>query len=397
MDKASIRSPQNSVSANSVARSARQSSGAEVAGSENKGGFSLLLADIADMTGTSLSPAMGAESLADTELEASDLTLQALTEGGFFTLTSLVGQTTRMDDAADAALRDGRAGDNDLRGAQRMGLKAAGVAVAQTPSNSWGDASAATDKGAAMDKSAALAAATEVGQIAAEPSTLSLTQPAKDIERGAQPQGLAALLAQMDAEPTPVAASAASIAGSGGLGVIAPGADSALASAAGADPAQQGAAEISASADAPQADAVLSLPDEALADQLSEQVAFWVQQKTQRAEMTIDRQGQPVQVQVAINGNEAHITFRSSEQQTRDMLDASIAQLREMLEQQGLSLAGVDVQTADAGRQGAASGGQERAGRPSAQSGDADGRQTVRVSADLRSRPDASRSVDLFV
>ncbi|MOA14524.1 hypothetical protein D3C78_1346300 [compost metagenome] len=81
------------------------------------------------------------------------------------------------------------------------------------------------------------------------------------------------------------------------------------------------------------------------------------------------------------------------------MLDASTAQLRELLEQQGLTLAGVTVQTADAGRQGAgeAFAGRDSSGRSPAQRGEGDGRQTAMVSADLRARPDALRTVDLFV
>lgn len=79
------------------------------------------------------------------------------------------------------------------------------------------------------------------------------------------------------------------------------------------------------------------------ADQLTEQVAYWVNQKTQNAEFTLDRDGQPVGVSVSLNGLEAHITFRSDQAQTRDMLDASTAQLRDLMQQQGLSLAGVSV------------------------------------------------------
>ncbi|QKV55094.1 flagellar hook-length control protein FliK [Comamonas antarctica] len=182
-----------------------------------------------------------------------------------------------------------------------------------------------------------------------------------------------------------------------------PGPASAAAQANGSSPATgPGGADSAAplgAADAPAtdiaADAVLAQPDDAFVDQLSEQVAFWVQQKTQRAEMTIDRQGQPVQVQVAITGNEAHVTFRSNEQQTRDMLDASMAQLREMLEQQGLNLAGVTVQSGDAGGQGAPSG-RDPSDRPVAE-GRAGIPQTAQVTVDLRARPDATRSVDLFV
>ena len=75
-----------------------------------------------------------------------------------------------------------------------------------------------------------------------------------------------------------------------------------------------------------------------------EDMRFWLQGKQQRAELTLDRDGQAVRVRVAVNGNEAHVTFHSQQQQTRDMLDASLAQLREMLAQQGVELLGVSVQ-----------------------------------------------------
>lgn len=61
-------------------------------------------------------------------------------------------------------------------------------------------------------------------------------------------------------------------------------------------------------------------------DQIAEQVAYWVHQKTQNAELTIDRDGQPVEVSVSLTGNEAHVAFRSDQSQTRDMLDTSVAQ-----------------------------------------------------------------------
>ena len=70
--------------------------------------------------------------------------------------------------------------------------------------------------------------------------------------------------------------------------------------------------------------------------------------------MVLEKDGQPVRVQVMVRGNEAHVTFRADQLQTRDLLDASLSQLREMLQQQGVQLAGVSVQ-ADAQGQGQAS------------------------------------------
>lgn len=75
------------------------------------------------------------------------------------------------------------------------------------------------------------------------------------------------------------------------------------------------------------------------------EVAYWMNARQQRAEVVLDRDGEPVRVQVMLEGNTAHVTFRSDEQATRSMLDASIAQLRDMLAAQGVELAGVQVNT----------------------------------------------------
>lgn len=134
-------------------------------------------------------------------------------------------------------------------------------------------------------------------------------------------------------------------------------------------------------------------------EQLAEQVAFWVNQQTQSAEMTLDRDGQPVQVRVELTGNEARITFLSDQAQTREALDAGMAQLRELLEQQGMVLAGVTVGgggAAGTSAQGQGGGAEGRpAGRPS-------GRAPVAVptaeTAPVRHTPTGSHpGVDLFV
>ncbi len=86
-----------------------------------------------------------------------------------------------------------------------------------------------------------------------------------------------------------------------------------------------------------------------------EDMRFWLQGKQQRAEVVLEKDGQPVRVQVSVRGNEAHVTFRADQAQTRELLDASLTQLREMLEQQGVQLAGVSVQADAQGNGGQAS------------------------------------------
>ena len=75
-----------------------------------------------------------------------------------------------------------------------------------------------------------------------------------------------------------------------------------------------------------------------------EDMRFWLQGKLQRAEVILEKDGQPVRVQVSVRGNEAQVLFQSDQLQTRELLDQSVAQLREMLEAQGMQLAGVSVQ-----------------------------------------------------
>ena len=105
-------------------------------------------------------------------------------------------------------------------------------------------------------------------------------------------------------------------------------------------------------------------------EQVADQVAYWVNQKTQNAELTLNRDGQPVEVSVSLSGNEAHVTFRSDQAQTRELLDQSMAQLRELLRGEGLVLSGMSVGTSALDGAGAQGGdaGQPR-GRDGAQTG----------------------------
>ncbi len=78
-------------------------------------------------------------------------------------------------------------------------------------------------------------------------------------------------------------------------------------------------------------------------DAVAEQVAYWVHQNIQNARLTVKHDGQPVEVSVSLTGNEAHVAFGSDEAQTREMIDGSVAQLRDMLHREGLVLSGVTV------------------------------------------------------
>lgn len=95
-------------------------------------------------------------------------------------------------------------------------------------------------------------------------------------------------------------------------------------------------------------------------DRVAEQVAYWVNQKTQNAELTLQRDGHPVEVSVSLSGNEAHVSFRSDQQQTRELLDQSMAQLSDLLRSEGLVLSGMSVGTSAHGSEGGGETGQQR-------------------------------------
>jgi flagellar hook-length control protein FliK len=130
-------------------------------------------------------------------------------------------------------------------------------------------------------------------------------------------------------------------------------------------------------------------------DAVAEQVAYWVHQNIQNAKLTVKHDGQPVEVSVSLTGNEAHVSFGSDQAQTRDLIDGSVAQLRDMLRQEGLVLSGVTVGESGGrqGDEGAGAGGQKNPQRqtgvvvPAAVATRAAGR--VNVLGD--------RAVDIFV
>jgi flagellar hook-length control protein FliK len=133
-------------------------------------------------------------------------------------------------------------------------------------------------------------------------------------------------------------------------------------------------------------------------EQVADQVAYWVNQKTQNAELTLNRDGQPVEVSVSLSGNEAHVTFRSDQAQTRELLDQSMAQLREMLRSEGLVLSGMSVGTSARDGAGAQGGdaGQPR-GRDGARQAQVLSSAPVGTASLVRDGSGPDRSVDIFV
>lgn len=77
--------------------------------------------------------------------------------------------------------------------------------------------------------------------------------------------------------------------------------------------------------------------------QAHENLRFWLQGDQQRGELVLQRDGQPLRVQVQVHGNEAQVVFRSDAAEVRGLLDAGLAQLGDLLAQQGLVLTGAQV------------------------------------------------------
>ncbi len=97
--------------------------------------------------------------------------------------------------------------------------------------------------------------------------------------------------------------------------------------------------------------------------QAAEQVSYWVSHNVQNAELKLDGLGQsPVEVSISLQGNEAHISFRTDEAATRGVLESAGVHLKDMLQREGLVLTGVSVGSSGSGN---ADGG-ERRGRPNA-------------------------------
>lgn len=128
---------------------------------------------------------------------------------------------------------------------------------------------------------------------------------------------------------------------------------------------------------------------------VAEQVSYWITQDVQNAELTLDGVGHsPVEVSISMQGNEAQVAFHTDESSARQALENAAEQLRDMLQRQGLVLAGVTVgnaQTGDAGQQ------QQRRPRQ-------EGRQALVASAEPVNGAQAHRAsrttggaVDLFV
>jgi len=302
---------------------------------------------------------------------------------------SLVGQTAMLDGAAEAAVLNGTAqGDG---AATPMGRARAGHAPLQGAGLAQGAADSA--RGPAQLRTtgmqAAQAAADQVAtQAVANGQAAGQGAGASGMERANPLQAVAQQQMRPDAEPAAPALAAGGLEASAVTAApVKPGAAPAPEGGAyGLErPAQQGA-------DGAPTDAV-QVAQGGADELLAEQVTYWVHQKTQNAELTLDQGGRPVEVKVALTGEQAHVSLRSDQLEARQLLDAGRDQLQDMLQRQGLQLAGMTV--GSGGGEGARQGGREP-DRQGAQ------RASVQAAAPVgapvqRGQGVGERSVDIFV
>jgi flagellar hook-length control protein FliK len=130
---------------------------------------------------------------------------------------------------------------------------------------------------------------------------------------------------------------------------------------------------------------------------LTEQLRYWVSQGMRSAELTVQGDADPVQVSISMQGNEAHVSFRSEQAATREMLTGTVDQLRDLLQAQGMVLSGVSVGAHDAGGRGGQPAGPEaraRAATPRAAGGEAQPSESIGPASAART---AAGGLDLYV
>jgi flagellar hook-length control protein FliK len=346
--------------------------------------------DPAMMAGAPPGPALAAATAAGDASLAGRLGLGLARPGQ----DTLVGQTAMLDGAAENAALNGTT------------VRAAGRG--RVPAQSWTQALQATtgaqERQGAGHGGVALPAALQgaVTQALAQTQAQAAVGVAAGAPHQAQLQGATPGQGHAGLVPPDLAAVAGPVLAAGGAGAAAraepAGAqrlDDGQAGGQGVDAAQQGPDAV---ADAGAADAAGQPGADDLQDQIAERVAYWVHQKSQSAELTLDRDGRAVEVSVALKGDEAHVSFRSDHADARHWLDNSSSQLRELLQREGLQLAGMSVgTTADGGAGGqrgdAGDGARGRQRHAQVQAAAAPGP----AGGAARAGQAGERSVDLFV
>lgn len=83
---------------------------------------------------------------------------------------------------------------------------------------------------------------------------------------------------------------------------------------------------------------------------VAEQVNYWLGRDVQNAELKLDGLGDsPVKVSISLQGNEAHIEFRTDQAQARQVLEGAVSHLKDLLGSEGLVLSSVSVGSSRSG------------------------------------------------
>lgn len=139
-------------------------------------------------------------------------------------------------------------------------------------------------------------------------------------------------------------------------------------------------------------------PDAGLTTEMhvAEQVRYHVGRGAQSAELEIDGiDERPIHVSIDLQGQDARIEFRAEQAQTRQVLQDAMPHLREMLEREGLTLAGMSV--GSSGPQGGQEQPAER-GRAGLRQGQVEAVvEGPAPAAGARSALPSGRSLDLYV
>jgi flagellar hook-length control protein FliK len=129
---------------------------------------------------------------------------------------------------------------------------------------------------------------------------------------------------------------------------------------------------------------------------IAEQVQYWISNDVQNAELKLDNWGQsPVEVSISLQGNEARVEFRTDVQELRQVLEGATAQLKDMLQGEGLLLAGVSVGASGTGR--GAGGSKEPPPRADVRRATVAVPETAAVARPARTGVAGGRAVDIFV
>ena len=127
---------------------------------------------------------------------------------------------------------------------------------------------------------------------------------------------------------------------------------------------------------------------------VAEQVSYWVSHDVQNAQLRLDGLGgEPVEVNISMNGNEAQVEFRTDLSETRQILEGSVSQLKDLLSREGLVLSGVSVGASFQGHPGSQQR-RDQAGARQAKVEVLAAPSEVRLSS---ASPRAGRALDLFV